>query len=68
MKRVFYPATDMWVPYRKAVESQLPNALLVHDRFHVMGYLTKGLDKVRKKEHWVLKATGNLALVFLGHT
>jgi transposase len=44
-------AADMWVPFKNAVESQLPNAVLVHDRFHVMGYLTKALDKVRKKEH-----------------
>lgn len=55
-------AADMWVPYRNAVESQLPNAVLVHDRFHVMGYLTKALDKVRKKEHWELKAHGNQVL------
>lgn len=55
-------AADMWVPYRNAVESQLPNAVLVHDRFHVMGYLTKALDKVRKKEHWELKANGNQSL------
>ena len=55
-------AADMWVPYKNAVESQLPNAVLVHDRFHVMGYLTKALDKVRKKEHWELKAHGNQAL------
>jgi transposase len=55
-------AADMWVPYRNAVQSQLPNAVLVHDRFHVMGYLTKALDKVRKKEHWELKANGNQSL------
>jgi transposase len=55
-------AADMWVPYKNAVESQLPNAVLVHDRFHVMGYLTKALDKVRKKEHWELKAHGNQVL------
>jgi transposase len=55
-------AADMWVPYKNAIESQLPNAVLVHDRFHVMGYLTKALDKVRKKEHWELKAHGNQVL------
>jgi transposase len=55
-------AADMWVPYRNAVACQLPNAVLVHDRFHVMGYLTKALDKVRRKEHWELKASGNHSL------
>jgi transposase len=55
-------AADMWIPYRNAIQSQLPNAVLVHDRFHVMGYLTKALDKVRKKEHWELKANGNQSL------
>lgn len=55
-------AADMRVQYRNAVQSQLPNAVLVHDRFHVMGYLTKALDKVRKIEHWELKAHGNQTL------
>lgn len=52
-------AADMWIPYRNAVQSQLPNSEIVHDRFHVMGFLTKALDKVRKKEHWELKAHGS---------
>jgi len=55
-------AADMWVPYRKVVELKLTKADLVHDRFHVMGYLTKAVDKVRKSEHWALKAKGNEAL------
>jgi transposase len=46
----------MRIPYSNAAQSQLPKAVLVHDRFHAMGYLIKALDKVRKKEHLELKA------------
>lgn len=52
-------AADMLSPYRNAIGSQLPNAVLVHDQFLVIGYLTKVLEKVRKKEHWELKNQGD---------
>jgi transposase len=55
-------AADMWGPYQTAVESELPKALLVHDRFHVMGYLTKAVDRVRKSEHWAFKKRGDEVL------
>lgn len=48
-------AADFWEPYRKVVAEELPNASLVHDRYHVSTYLNKAVDRVRKMEHRELK-------------
>lgn len=42
-------AIDLWGPYRSVVESKLPNADAVADRFHVMQNLNKALDCCRKQ-------------------
>ncbi|HEV8051811.1 MAG TPA: ISL3 family transposase [Parachlamydiaceae bacterium] len=42
-------AIDLWGPYRSVVESMLPNAQAVADRFHVMHNLNKALDNCRKQ-------------------
>lgn len=44
-------AMDMWEPFKAVVEKEIPKADIVHDRFHISGYLTKGVDLVRKGEH-----------------
>ncbi len=44
-------AMDMWQPYMSVADFVLPNADIVHDKFHVAGYLSKAVDKVRKQEH-----------------
>jgi transposase len=44
-------AMDMWEPFKTAVKEQLPKADIVHDHFHITGYLTKAVDSVRKAEH-----------------
>jgi transposase len=41
-------ATDMWRPYRRAVEIALPRAQVVIDRFHVLRMASQALDAVRK--------------------
>ena len=43
-------AIDLWSAYRSAVEEELPQAIIVADRFHVMQNLNKALDTCRKKE------------------
>ena len=43
-------AIDLWGPYRSVVESKLPKAKAVADRFHVMQNLNKALDNCRKQE------------------
>ncbi len=43
-------SVDMWQPFLKAIQSQLPQALVVHNRFHLVKYLNECMDKVRRKE------------------
>lgn len=51
-------AVDMWEPFLKAVETKLPNAEIVHDKYHLVSHLTKAVDEVRRKEHKELKQHG----------
>ena len=46
-------AMDMWDPYVAATRKHLSGAegKIVFDRFHIMGYLSKAVDAVRKQEH-----------------
>lgn len=48
-KGIKFVAIDLWGPYRSVVESMLPNAKAVADRFHVMQNINKALDKCRKQ-------------------
>jgi len=49
-------AADMLPAYAAAVAKQLPNAELVHDKFHVAKYLGEAVDKVRRAENKALQA------------
>lgn len=40
----------MWEPYRRAVEKILPNAAVVHDRFHISQHLNDAVDRTRRRE------------------
>ena len=42
--------TDMWTTYITAVETVFPNGALVHDRFHLIQYLNKTINRVRRRE------------------
>ena len=44
-------AADFLDANATAATDLLPNAELVHDKFHVTAYLTKAVDLVRRKEH-----------------
>jgi transposase len=46
-------AMDMWEPYFQATMGHVPGAggKIVFDRFHVMGYVGKAVDTIRKQEH-----------------
>jgi transposase len=57
-------AMDMWEPYIQATLARVPEAAekIVFDRFHVMGYLGKAVDTVRKQEHRELMASGDETL------
>jgi transposase len=55
-------AMDMWPAYISAVEAKLPQANIVHDRFHVSKYLNEAVDKVRRGEHRELLKAGTSPL------
>jgi len=44
-------AIDMSAPFIKAIRTHLPNADIVHDRFHISKHLNEAVDKTRRKEH-----------------
>lgn len=41
---------DMWKPFMNAVTANCPNAEIVHDKYHLVAYLNKGIDQVRRRE------------------
>jgi len=44
-------ALDMWKAYANAVTEKLPQADIVHDRFHISQHLNEAVDQVRRKEN-----------------
>jgi transposase len=44
-------ALDMWPAFMSAATVTVPQADLVHDRFHVVKHLNDAVDTVRKQEH-----------------
>lgn len=55
-------AMDMWPAFMSATREGLPQADIVHDRFHVAKYLGLAVDTVRKQEHASLSKAGTSAL------
>jgi transposase len=51
-------AMDMCEPYMKSAARQVPEAELVHDRYHVSAHLKEAVDKVGRAEHKELLAQG----------
>lgn len=41
---------DMWKAFMNGCKETLPNAKVVHDRFHLVKYLNEAIDKVRRRE------------------
>ena len=54
-------ALDMWDPYVASLRGHLPEAeeKMVFDKFHIAKHLGEAVDRVRRKEHKVLKAEGD---------
>ena len=44
-------AIDMWQAYINAVTNNLPDADIVHDRFHISKHMNDAVDKTRRREH-----------------
>jgi transposase len=55
-------AVDMWEPFIQTIEQEVPQADIVHDRYHVSAYLNEAVDKVRRQEHKELQAQGDETL------
>jgi transposase len=57
-------AMDMWEPFAASVRTHLSDAddKIVFDRYHLMGYLTKAVDTVRKAENRMLAGAGDKSL------
>jgi len=55
-------AVDMWEPFIQTIQTQVPDADVVHDKFHVSKYLNEAVDKVRRQEHKELLAQGDETL------
>ena len=57
-------AMDMWEPFANSVRAHLADAedKIVFDRYHLMGYLTKAVDTVRKQENRALASAGDKSL------
>lgn len=56
-------AVDMWQAYTNSVTKQLPEAAIVHDRFHISKHLNEAVDKVRRQENKALIQLGDKRLV-----
>ena len=41
---------DMWKPYINVIEEVAPQAMIVHDKFHIVRKLSGAIDKTRRKE------------------
>jgi len=55
-------ALDMWEPFMNATKEKVPQAALVHDKFHVAAHLNEAVDRVRRAEHKELMAAGDETL------
>ena len=55
-------AMDMWPAFMSAARACVPQADIVHDKFHVSKYLGEAVDAVRKQEHRRLLHAGRSPL------
>ncbi len=55
-------AVDVWEPFIETIHKQVPDANIVHDKFHVSEYLGEAVDKVRRQEQKELMAQGDETL------
>ena len=53
---------DMWQAFMTSAGKQVPEAEIVHDKFHIAKYLGEAVDKVRRSENKALKAEGDETL------
>jgi transposase len=52
-------AVDMWPAFANSIETNVEQAEIVHDRFHISKHLNEAVDQVRRQEHKTLKQAGD---------
>ncbi len=65
LDNIWIVSMDMWKPYMLSAAEIIPQADIVHDKFHIAKYLNKAVDDVRKTEvkaQEILKKTKYLFL------
>ena len=55
-------STDFWQAFLNSIRKQVPQAEVVHDRFHISQYLVEAVDLVRRKENRLLSKDGESLL------
>jgi transposase len=50
-KNVEAVSMDFWKAYITGAQNHVPNAAIVHDKFHIIKYMNEAVDKVRKDEN-----------------
>lgn len=60
--RIDAVAMDMWKAFENSTARHAPQALIVHDRFHISKLLNDAVDAVRRQEHKALMRQGDDAL------
>jgi len=58
-------AMDMWQAFMSSTTANVPEAKIVHDKFHISKYLGEAVDKVRRAEHRELQKEGDSPLTGL---
>lgn len=49
-------AMDMWTAYMNSAQANVPEADIVHDKFHIAKHLNEAVDQVRRAENKELRA------------
>ena len=57
-RSIRFVCSDMWKQYVKVIAEQLPEAVHVLDRFHIMKKMNEAIDEVRRSEAARLKRDG----------
>jgi len=50
---------DMWKAFENSAEKNVPDAEIVHDRYHISAHLNAAVDKVRRSENKALRQQGD---------
>jgi transposase len=58
---------DFWKAFITGAEKHVPDADIVHDKFHIEKYLNEAVDKVRRREHKNLKTRKDSTLAGTKH-